>query len=64
MLISISLDLLQSATVIGRDQIELGDGLRFRVTDWDRKNRSLKLEPVTSATPGDGRDREPGSAKD
>ena len=64
MLISISLDLLQSATVIGRDQIELGDGLRFRVTDWDRKNRNLRLEPVTSATPGDGRDREPGSAKD
>lgn len=64
MLIMISLDLLQSAKVIGRDQIELGDGLRFRVTGWDQKNRSLRLEPITSATRGGGRDRERGSAKD
>jgi hypothetical protein len=63
MLISISLELFQSVKVIGRDQIELGDGLRFRVTDWDRKNRCLQLEPVTSATPGDGKAHDPGSAE-
>lgn len=61
MLISISLDLLATSEVIGRDIVKIGD-LTFRVTDWDRKNRCLMLEPATRAVLADGTADDGGSA--
>lgn len=63
MLISISLAMLKEAEIVGRDRIRIGD-LTFRVTDWDRKNTRLMLEPATRAVLADGPASDPGSATD
>lgn len=53
MLISISLDLLRTVEVTGRDRVRIGD-LDFKVTGWHAKNRCLMLEPTTDVRPADG----------
>jgi hypothetical protein len=61
MLISISLELLRTVEVTGRDRIRIGD-LDFRVSGWDPKNRNLMLEPTIPAMPADGIPTDGGSA--
>lgn len=46
MIVQISLDLLRTCELVGRDRVRIGD-LEYRVTGWHDEHRALLVAPIS-----------------